>query len=91
MQYRCFSFNVYVQRETITDSLFLKITVSPPPHTPRITSPPRVATVYNKHTGGGGDGVSPSEHMAYLAPASCIFGLLSIVFSGIFCHPQLDF
>jgi hypothetical protein len=28
-------------------------------------------------------GVSPSEHPAYLAPALCMFGLLSVVFSSI--------
>jgi hypothetical protein len=27
-------------------------------------------------------GVSPSEHTAYLAPALCMFGLLSVVFSA---------
>jgi hypothetical protein len=34
--------------------------VMPPPR--RNASPPHVATVYNKHTGGGGAGVSPSNH-----------------------------
>jgi hypothetical protein len=51
----------------------------PPPKT---ASPPHVATVYNKLTGGGGAGVSPSQHPAYLAPALCMFGLLSVVFSS---------
>jgi hypothetical protein len=38
-----------------------------------------------------GAGVSPSEHPAYLAPALCMFGFLSVVFSGISCHLQLGF
>jgi hypothetical protein len=38
-----------------------------------------------------GAGASPSEHPAYLAPALCMFDLLSVVFSDISCHPQLDF
>jgi hypothetical protein len=29
-----------------------------------------------------GAGVSPSEHPAYLPPALCTFGLLSVVFSA---------
>jgi hypothetical protein len=32
---------------------------------------------------GGRAGASPSEHPAYLASALCMFGLLSVVFSGI--------
>jgi hypothetical protein len=35
-------------------------------------------------------GVSPSEHTAYLAPALCMFGLLSVFFC-ISHHPQLGF
>jgi hypothetical protein len=38
-----------------------------------------------------GVGVSPSELPAYLAPALCMYELLSVVFSGISCHPQLRF
>jgi hypothetical protein len=38
-----------------------------------------------------GAGVSPSKHPAYLAPALCLFVLLSVVFFGISCHPQLRF
>jgi hypothetical protein len=45
--------------------------VMPPPRT---ASPHHVATVYNKLTGGGG-----CEHTAYLAPALCMFCLLSVV------------
>jgi hypothetical protein len=63
--------------------------VTPPP--PRIASPPRVPTVYNKCTGGGGAGVSPSEHSAYLAPALCMFGLLSFCLFYISHCPQLGF
>jgi hypothetical protein len=36
-------------------------------------------------------GVSPSEHPAYLAPALHMFGLLSVVFSGISHHPPVRF
>jgi hypothetical protein len=36
-------------------------------------------------------GVSPSKRPACLAPALCMFGLLSVVFSGTFCCPQLGF
>jgi hypothetical protein len=52
--------------------------VMPPP---RNASPPHVATVYNKCTGGGGAGVSPSEHPAYLALDLCslVFCLLSFL------------
>jgi hypothetical protein len=35
--------------------------------------------------------VAPSEHPAYLAPALCMIGLLSVVFSGISCCTQLRF
>jgi hypothetical protein len=49
----------------------------------RTVAPPHFATVYNKLTGGGGGCcVSPTEHLAYLAPALCMFGLLSFVFSA---------
>jgi hypothetical protein len=54
--------------------------VTPPPL--RNASLPRVATVYNKRTGGGGVLVCPSEHTAYLAPALCVFCLLSVVLSA---------
>jgi hypothetical protein len=48
---------------------------------PRTAAPPHFVTVYSKLDGGGGGcGVSPSEHPAYLAPALCMFGLLSVVF-----------
>jgi hypothetical protein len=56
----------------------------PPP--PRNASPPCVATVYNKLTGGGGCWWSPSEHTAYLAPALCMFGLLPVC---VFWHLPL--
>jgi hypothetical protein len=36
-------------------------------------------------------GVSPFKCPAYLAPALCIFGLLSVVFSSISHGPQLGF
>jgi hypothetical protein len=52
------------------------------PPLPGNASLPRVATVYNKRTGGGGAGVSPSQHTAYLAPALCLFCLLSVVLSA---------
>jgi hypothetical protein len=49
----------------------------------RTAAPLRFATVYNKLTGGGGGCfVSPFMHPAYLAPALCMFGLLSIVLSA---------
>jgi hypothetical protein len=38
-----------------------------------------------------GAGVSPSECPAYLAPALCMFGLLSVVLFGISYCPQLRF
>jgi hypothetical protein len=61
--------------------------VTPPP--PRAAVPPRFATVYNKLAGGGGACcVSPSKHLAYLAPALCTFGLLSYLFCISRC-PQL--
>jgi hypothetical protein len=59
--------------------------VTPP--TPKITSPPLVAAVYNKLTGSGGGWCVSIECPAYLAPALCIFCLLSVVFSSISCHP----
>jgi hypothetical protein len=36
-----------------------------------------------------GASLSPSEHPAYLPPALCMFGLLSVVFFGTSHHPQL--
>jgi hypothetical protein len=36
-------------------------------------------------------GVSPSERPAYLAPALCMFGHLSVIFSGISRRPQVRF
>jgi hypothetical protein len=88
MQYSCFSFNVYIQREAVTAS-----SCSPELqcHTPSAenclsTSPPCVATVYNKITGGVVVGLS--KHPAYLTPALCMFGLMSVV-SSISHHPQL--
>jgi hypothetical protein len=54
--------------------------VTPPPL--RNASPPHVAMVYNKRTGGGG--VLVCLHLStktYLAPALCMFCLLSDVLS----------
>jgi hypothetical protein len=67
-----FSFNVYVWREAVTGS---SCSQGSRCHDPPLknASPPHVATVYNKHTGGGG-------YQAYLAPALCMFCLLSVVF-----------
>jgi hypothetical protein len=53
--------------------------VMPPP--PRITSPPRVATVYNKLAGGGGGWWVSFPAPSLPSPALCMFGLLSVVFS----------
>jgi hypothetical protein len=44
----------------------------------RIASPPPVVMVYNKLTGGEGACVSPSKHPGNLAPALCLFGLMSV-------------
>jgi hypothetical protein len=85
-----FSFNVYVQREAVTGSSCSQGLQCHAP-SPENYSPPCVATVANKLTGGGGAGLSPSKHPAYLAPALCMFGLLSIVFFSISCHLQLRF
>jgi hypothetical protein len=85
MQYSCFSFNVYIQREAITGSpcsqglqchapfhLMLQLYIKNSLEVERV-------------------GVSPSEHPTCLAPALCMFGLLSVVFSNISHHPQLGF
>jgi hypothetical protein len=89
MQYQMFFPKMFTFREKLSQVPPVpedyNITSSPP----RITSPPCVATVYNKLIGGGGVDVSPSELPAYLAPALCMFYLLSVVFSGIFHRPQL--
>jgi hypothetical protein len=80
IQYSSFSFNVYIQREAVTASSCSQA-LQCHALSLRIASPSCVATVYNKLTESG-SGVSPSEHAAYLAPALCIFGLLSVVFSA---------
>jgi hypothetical protein len=66
-----FSFNVYIRREAVT--------VSHSPLPPRNASLPRVSTVYNKCTGGGGWAVvSPSvrtspSFMRVLSDVYCLF------------------
>jgi hypothetical protein len=91
MQYSSFSFKFTFTEKLLQVPLAPEdYNITPPPL--RIASPPRVATVYNKLTGEReGAGVSPSKHPVYLAPALCMFGLLSVLFSGISHSPQLGF
>jgi hypothetical protein len=84
-----FSFNVYDQREAVTGSSCSQ-GLQCHALSLRIASPPHVATVYNTVEVKGA-GVSPSKLPAYLAPAFCTFGLLSVAFSSISRHPQLGF
>jgi hypothetical protein len=69
---------MYVWREAVTVPPVPKDHGPPPP--PRNASLPRVATLYNKRTGGGqGAGEPPSKYPAHLAPALCMFYLLSVL------------
>jgi hypothetical protein len=79
MQYSCFSFNVYVQREAVTGSSYSRgLQCQPPPL--RNASPPCVATVYNEFTGGRDDWcVSirapsvPGPSFMYVWSSVCLF------------------
>jgi hypothetical protein len=80
-----FSFNVYVQREAVTSSScsWGYNCHAPLPENCLSTS---FATVYSK-LAGGREGWCVSECPAYQALALCMFGLRSVVFSGISHHP----
>jgi hypothetical protein len=90
MQYSCFSFNVYIQREAVTG---FSCSGGLQCHGPSLKN--RLSTscchCITNSLELEGAGVSSSEHPAYLAPALCMFCLLSVVLSASPRRSQLDF